>query len=300
MLFSEVYGVYYTVLAAILSEAVEGTLTSRRIAEIVHEKAFGESVLTIPAALKKGAWPLLDQENRTPIRSCPAMPLTMLEKRWLKALLLDPRIALFSPDAEGLEDIEPLFRPEYIVRYDRYSDGDPYADPDYIDRFHLVLRSLHECRRLRIVVRGQRIECIPYRLEYSAKDDKFRLLILGVRSMRTMNIAGIDDVELLEIYDRAAVLAPVGRRCHLVFQLRDERNALERIMLHFSHLEKTTIRLEEHLYQVALTYDPEDETELLSRILSFGPKVRIIEPDDFIDKVRARLALQAKIMMRSS
>ena len=267
MLFSEVYGVYYTVMTEILSEAIGGSLTDRRITEIVQEKAFGESVLTIPAALKKGTWPLLRTDNQTPIQHRPTMPLTTLQKRWLKTLLLDPRIALFAPNPVGLEDVEPLYPPEVIVRYDRYADGDPFEDADYIERFRLILRALHEHRRLRITFRGhhsgraQTIECAPDRLEYSAKDDKFRLLTVGVRTKRTVvNLARITALEPLDEYEASAVTEPAGKSCRLVFLVRDERNALERVMLHFSHLEKSTVRLGEDLYQVTLSYEQEDET----------------------------------------
>ena len=297
MLFSEVYGVYYTVMAEILSEAVGGSLTERRITEIVQEKAFGESVLTIPAALKKETWPLLGNDNQTPIQHRPTMPLTTLQKRWLKTLLLDPRIALFAPSPAGLEDVEPLYPPEAVVRYDRYADGDPFEDAGYIERFRLILRALREHRGLRVSFRGhsghrQTVECIPCRLEYSAKDDKFRLLTAGVRVGRTINLARIYGIELLEEFEPDAVTPPAGNHCKLVFLVRDARNALERVMLHFSHLEKSTVRLGEDLYQVTLSYDREDETELLIRILSCGPMIQVISPEDFISKIRERLDRQ--------
>ena len=107
MLFSEIYGSYFNVVAAVLSEASDGKLTDRRMTELVREKAFAESALAIPAALKSGTWPLLDQEYHSILHHKPTMPLTMLQKRWLKALLSDPRIALFDPDTTGLEDVDP-------------------------------------------------------------------------------------------------------------------------------------------------------------------------------------------------
>ena len=93
MLFSEIYGSYFNVIAAVLAEASEGCLTERRITDLVQDKAFAESALSIPAALKQEAWPLLDQDMNTVIRHSPTMPLTTLQKRWLKALLQDPRSA---------------------------------------------------------------------------------------------------------------------------------------------------------------------------------------------------------------
>ena len=105
MLFSEVYGTYYNVLAAVLEKAVEGNLTRQGMLDIVREKGFEESILTIPDALESQTWPLITADYSTPLENVPTMPLTTLQKRWLKALLNDPRIRLFDPPIEGLEDV---------------------------------------------------------------------------------------------------------------------------------------------------------------------------------------------------
>lgn len=105
MLFSEIYGSYFNVVAAVLNEAADGTLTASRMTAIVQEKAFAESTLSIPTALKTEDWPLLDSDLKSVLQHKPTMPLTSLQKRWLKALLSDPRIALFDPDTTGLEKL---------------------------------------------------------------------------------------------------------------------------------------------------------------------------------------------------
>lgn len=301
MLFHEMYGLYFQAVSAVLAEAVEGTLTAARLEEIVRERAFGESVLRLPAALK--TWPLLDGELRTPLRRQPSRPLSLLEKRWLKALLLDPRIALFDPPADGLEDAAPLYRPEDFVYFDRYADGDPYQDPGYIRRFRVVLTALREHRRLLLRFqsrRGQRrtLRCVPLRLEYSAKDDKFRLLALHGREasrrvrQNTVNLARLEDCRLLESFDPASVRSPQERQETLTLLLRDQRDAMSRALLHFSHFEKETVRLGDHLYQITLSYDREDETELLIRVLSFGPMLQVTAPESFAALVRERVEKQ--------
>lgn len=301
MLFSEIYGSYYNVVAAILAEASDGKLTERRMTELVRERAFAESGLTIPSALKSGAWPLLDGEYRSVLRYKPTMPLTTLQKRWLKALLSDPRIALFSPDAAGLEDVEPLYAPDTFVCFDRYGDGDPYEDPAYIACFQTALRAIREKRRLRVRYRGHSgarhsFECVPYRLEYSPKDDKFRLLTAGVRWLNTINMARVRSCELLEPYDSLAVTPPQERPEELIMLLRDERNGLERVLLHFSHFEKETVKLDDGLYQIKLRYDRDDETELLIRVLSFGPVLEVKSPDAFVSLMRERILKQRGYM----
>jgi hypothetical protein len=297
MLFNEVYSSYFNVVASVLKEAVTGTLTDKRLTEIVHKKAFAESILTIPALLKSKKWPLLSDSLRTPVKHTPTMPLTVLQKRWLKALLNDPRIKLFSPPGEGLEDVEPLYSQDTLVFFDRYSDCDPYDDSQYREHFKTILTALREGKRLHIRFNGHMGTkhswiCIPYRLEYSSKDDKFRLITASPRNALTVNLARIRSCELLDAYSHDEYQPPKPRTETLTLELTDERNALERAMLHFSDLEKRTERLDNNHYRITLRYEREDMTELLIRVLSFGPMLRVISPECFIDKIRERLEKQ--------
>ena len=135
MLFHEIYGSYYQTVSLILKDAVNGSLTKKSMSELVQEHAFGESFLSIPEGLTGEQWRLLHRDFTTPLMTEPTMPLTHLQKRWLKALLLDPRIQLFAPDPSGLEDVKPLFTPDVLVYYDRYTEGDNYQNEKYINHF---------------------------------------------------------------------------------------------------------------------------------------------------------------------
>lgn len=300
MLFSEVYGVYYNVLARILSKAVDGALTREDIYDIVREKGFAESVLTIPEALEQQIWPLVTKEYATPLRHTPSMPLTTLQKRWLKAILSDPRVRLFDPPTEGLEDVEPLYPADAFVYYDRYSDGDPYSDPEYIRHFRCILSAIRQKRRLQLrftTHSGRSLDwrCIPYKLEYSAKDDKFRLISANERQALCINLARITRCVMLEPYTAEEYRPKPMKKRVLVLELTDERNALERVMLHFSHLEKEAERIDDTHYRLTLRYEREDETELLIRVLAFGPLLKVIFPDDFAKKLLQRLERQKKL-----
>ena len=300
MIFHEVYSCYYNAVAAILSKAVEGELTDREITRLAEEKAFSESVLTIPAALKDGSWPFLTDDLQTPLRNKPTMPLTTLQKRGLKTLLGDPRIRLFAIDDEGLKDIEPLCSPDDFVYFDRYTDGDPFEDEGYIERFRILLAALREQRKVIVEFTGRmgklhRWVCVPHKLEYSQKDDKFRLITLSPNGMPAINLARISKCELTDepICEESAV-RPINQE-RLELELVDERNALERVMLHFSHFEKETKRLDDKRYQLILRYDKDDETELLIRVLSFGPMLKVLSPEDFKEKLIERLKKQQKL-----
>jgi len=298
MLFSEVYGSYFNTVSAILEEAVNGSLSAKRINEIVSEKGFGESLLSIPAELKSGRWPLISSDFTTPLKHVPCMPLTTLQKRWMKALLSDPRIKLFSPSASGLENVEPLYTHNVFIYFDRYLDGDPFEDEAYIENFHKVLKALREKRKLRVThlsrhgINGISLECVTSKLEYSPKDDKFRLIAFEKNNYTTINISRIIQCELLPEYESGEYNPVLPSNRELIMELTNERNAMERAMLHFSHLEKVTERFDDNRYRITLRYNKDDETEMLIRVLSFGPMIKVISPNRFIDLIRERIQKQ--------
>ena len=200
--------------------------------------------------------------------------------------------------------MEPLFTPDQFVYFDRYADGDDYTDPRYIEHFRMILQAMREKRKLRVRFHGYRGSrqsyiCIPYKLEYSSKDDKFRLITGSRNRPLTINLSRIDSVHLLEPWDESEYFQPQERESALVMELHDTRNALERAMLHFSDLEKETERIDETHYRITLHYEQGDETEILVRILSFGPVLKVIESDTMVRQIRERLARQEALLEKN-
>ena len=298
MIFSELYSAYYNTVAAVLRAACDHPLGRGELRDIVRGKAFGESVLSIEPALLQERWPLLRADGTTPILHAPDMPLTRLQKRWLKAIALDPRVRLFSDELPDLTDEEPLFTPEDICVFDRYLDGDPYGDEAYIRRFRLILDAVRHRTPLGIDSLNRKGDVIhrllmPEYLEYSEKDDKFRLIGSGCRYGSVINLGRIVRCYPVSHPVRLTRTQPVPpERRSVVLEVTDERNTLERVLMHFAHFEKETERLDADRYRVSVAFEKEDETEMIIRILSFGPMVRAVSPPDFVELVRDRLKRQ--------
>ncbi len=302
MIFHEVYGAYYAAVAEIIRLALDGSLTADSLVRTVREKAFQESVLSIPEALESGRWPFLGPGQASRLRHPPARPLTDLEKQWLKALLSDPRIRLFDPGREGLEDVEPLFLPEDLVYYDRDNDGDPYTDPGYIRMFRLLLGAVKERRRILVRSRteeGGILEAsgFPASLEYSPWRDRFSLrLARSGGGEQVLELSRITDCTVLpETVPPEAPAVSGSSMRRLVLLIRNERNSPERVLLHFSHYRKTTERAGESEFRMTLDYEAEDEEELILRILSFGPTVRVLSPQRIIDSIRRIIRRQKEM-----
>ncbi|MCD8307943.1 MAG: WYL domain-containing protein [Clostridia bacterium] len=291
MMYSELFSAYYNAVASILEHAVKGDLTDELIQKIVLIKAFPDSVLTIPDALKDGSWPLLRADNTTSLEHTPTMPLTTLQKRWLKAVLQDPRVQLFDIRAEGLEDVEPLFSAEDYKVYDRYQDGDPFTDSKYRKIFRTLLAAIHEERGVSIQTTNRygdlkRFAFFPICLEYSSKDDKFRVISSGKGTV--YNVGRITSCRITDQVHTgySHVTHP---KSHVTLEILDERSTLERVMNHFAHFEKRAEDLGDRKYRLEIEYVSADETELVINILSFGQYVKVLEPLEFREQIIKRL-----------
>ena len=303
MIFSELYSAYYNAVAAIISGIIDGGHSEAELQKIVMDRAFGESVLTILPALKSEKWQLVHTDMTTPLEYKPTTPLTTLQKRWLKAISLDPRVKLFDVKFPDLEDVAPLFTAADYYIYDKYNDGDPFEDAEYIRQFRIVLEAIRRGTQIKFEMRNRKgntmfVRCRPLRLEYSEKDDKFRVIAAAQRMVSTVNLARIRACahytgerqsggrESAVVYDTVTV------------KIHDERNAMERFMLHFAHFEKQAEKLDKKHYLVKIKYARDDESEIVIRILSFGPMVQVLGPDAFkklvIEKLQKQLSCGLK------
>ena len=302
-IFSEVYGTYYNIVADILGKAASDGLTLEQLKRIVYKDGYEESALELLPALTDERWTLLNKELKTPLRHKPSMPLTLLQKQWLKAVLLDERVRLFFTDEElaneekALEDVEPLYRPEQFVFFDRFVDGDAYKSARYRENFRQILQAIKDHTAIDASYRTNKdnvivwTNLVPITLEYSAKDDKFRLQGMAGSRHITLNLGKIITVELGEPLKQELPLISASQE-KLVLELVDERHTMMRALMHFSDLAKETEKLDDTHYLLTVFYDKNDETEMVYRVLSFGPTMKVREPEGFVELLKERLQEQ--------
>ena len=295
MIFSELYSAYYNAVAEIISKLIDGERDERVLRKIVSEKAFGESATIILPSLKSGKWQLVRHDMSTILKHKPTVPLTNLQKSWLKSVSLDPRVRLFGVSFKGLDGVEPLFTPDDYYLYDKYCDGDDFGDEGYIARFRFILSAIRDGVPIKINMvnkNGKEVyaKCMPLRLEYSEKDDKFRLITDGCKYLHTINLSKIRSVgycgESFKHIEREV------RYDTVTLRIKNERNALERCMLHFAHFEKRAEKIGKNEYLLHVKFDHKDESEIVIRVLSFGPRVKAEAPDSFVDLIKKKLLAQ--------
>lgn len=285
----------------------------------IIEEGFEESMLSIIPKLESGTWNLFTKDGELYLsKLSPSFlePLSDLEKSYLKALLSDFRIGLFltQEQLDALNDmlasVTPLWKPEQLYYYDRFADGDPYDDETYRSHFRVLLHAQKKRQYVDIdynAPSGKRVHhyYVPARLEYSVKNDKFRLLAFkhtGGQAMRLelLNIARIQNVRttqktLASAVNLNALIQNSYYKEPLRLRIVNERNALERAMLHFANYEKNTVKIDENTYECLIYYNQNMETELLIEVLSFGPMLTVLGNEKFLGLLKARLERQTQI-----
>ena len=329
MILHEVYSCYFDAVSRILQAACAGkrgrgcymaALSGLSLPAEIQETVDRKLGLIAGEA---DSYRLMD-EGRPLVSRCPEMPLTLLEKRWLKAVLLDPRVRLIGVSAEGLEDVTPLYAPGDIVVYDRGGDPDPWDDARYIEHFRTVLEAVETRRCLKVSwLCREGLKCVavcePDRIEYSEVDDKFRLWADADAHEIKINISRIVDCVMsdaplrLDLPEGLGKTPPVQQMREvqasyrgnfqdvmgdihpeaLVIEVSEERRALERALIHFSHFQKQEVeQVSEARYRIRMSIDADDRQEIVRRVVSFGPLVRVLEPAWLVAELRERIRAQ--------
>ena len=314
-LFSEIYGAYFRIAAAVLERE---SLTAEDIGEIVSSEGFRESVLFVPRKLIPGenSWALLREEGKgrytRTTKQPPVTVITELQKRWLKSKLSDPKLALFLTDEElrGLEerlkDTEPLYTPEQIRTVDAFSDGDDYTDPFYRSTFRELVRAIDEGEIMHICYcSGSRMEkhgfFLPRRMEYSPKNDKFRVYCIRCRygnltdDMLVINLGRITELRRTGEKPGSTADTSVPLRNTRHAGIKVESSIIEDFLTEFSSFEKRT-EIDDTTCTVTLWYDRNDETELLIQLLSFGPSIEILTPPELRKQAAERVRRQYRLL----
>lgn len=321
-IFSELYGAYYRTAAKILAR---DEITESDIYNTISEEAFSDSALFIPQKLvpKNGIsdWGLLSSKDGKSFVSVltnkPRNIITELQKRWLKAQLSDPKFRLFLAEGTAekldkrLENIKPLFDISMFRSTDVFSDGDPYTDENYIRNFRTIVNAITAKEVLDIEFLSGKNDrkhghFLPLKLEYSRKNDKFRIYCAAYRdrhwsnglinlgrviSVRNTKHKAEYEIDMTEYFSQRKCAEPV------TVEITPERNGVERFMMEFATYEKYTERdLETGVCTVRLWYDKADETELLIRLLSFGPVIEIKSPQSFRKLAAERIHKQNELI----
>lgn len=230
------------------------------------------------------------------------IPLTAWELRWLCTVLHDDKLKLFlsSETINKLialmpDNIKPISLSDIIV-FDRYHSIGHKPNAGF---FKAIVSALHKCVRLQIKYtdgKGRKYEgtYCPLHIEYSKRDDRFRLYVVDDASkcVHIMNIDGITGINSCgSSFDRNDYQKMLSdflqeNSGSITVEFIDTKNIPDRLLNEFAPWRKRCelINPETKLYSFTLYYHKYDEKDVLIRLMSYGPYIRIVDKDHFVYK----------------
>lgn len=300
-IFHEVYGAYFLTVQRIVDAALNKKLSRKDIESIVHDSAYKETPWLLLERIERGDFEgVVNQDYTTSIHNKPHTPITELEARWLKTISLDPKIKLFDFDFTGLENIEPLYTLQDVYFCGQYGRGDNYNDKEYIQKFRLIASCLRANKTIILRYLSARNEVFqgevyPLYMQYSLKEDLFRLIAVADGNKRTYNLSRIFHCEKGKPFDNDIVYSE-SEQGYVEVSIKNDRQTLERFLLYFANYERRTTALNDGTFTVSMRYPKGDETEVLVNILSFAPMVKITAPQEMVAEARKRILRQSALL----
>ncbi|KUO70801.1 MAG: hypothetical protein APF81_12770 [Desulfosporosinus sp. BRH_c37] len=311
---------YYFLLHELLAKAQEPNgLLEKDIKSMVSERGFfADNIKFEKALLNKHSdsannlevLELRGSKYYSKLSHAPTkITLTSLEKQWLKTLLEDPRTKLFlscetlEQLKELLRDVSPLYNPQNQVAQNMRNNGDPYEDPNYVRKFKIILRAIQEKQLINVenkILNGNTLTGVmmPHRLEYSIKDDVFRVCgaVEDARTqeyiVKAMRISRLSNVSIAgPAYEQSfSELMKARAMATAVVEIRNVRNGYERFLNLFSNYpreakydEKTKTLI------ISIDYHTFDHSAVAISILAMGTIVKVLEPASLREEVIKRL-----------
>ena len=232
----------------------------------------------------------------------PFLP-SVIEVSWLKDFLTSPiNKALLSTEVYEKLNHALANTPTYLPNnlWERETNiGDDEQNTVLLQNLNLLQTALITQKKIsytNTTVSGKVYTAItsPHRLEYSLKENKYRLIIWHETEQRAIkiNIANLSNLEILttpippgehellqKFYEDQLASAP-----SLLLKLTLKNNAFERAFSLFANYDKTAY-CENNDYILKISYHRFEEQELINAILSLGSAITVIAPPEFKVKI---------------
>lgn len=331
VLFSPHKNKYFSTVSKIINDLMsKGPVTEKRLLTFLRKNGFYEADFEFEASLLNKVKPSnenMDHSNYYIIKKeggaykpviqvkVPVRP-TLIEKQWLKMMLQDEKSKLFLDNAaieKLVHQLQPIispFKQNYwdIKNQDQYCDD--FNDVAYQKKFILLLEAVRQKKMIRYTYKDHQgklyknKEAYPFRIEYSLRNNRFRLSSIPVDLERPikMNIARFLDIEVLEDehldIKKVTLKKLLEKKMEqpLVLEIDNKYNAIERSFSLFSYYQKEAYYhqdTDKHLLKIY--YYQFDEAEIIRDILSLGSSVVVIEPEHIRSEVIRRIQLQLSL-----
>ncbi len=327
-LFDEVKNRYFQLVGRLINEAIDGRRAAELV-ELIEAEEFEQKILdkeqrpftelvlnqarqasenfNLLQEREGKFYPILTTGARLPV----PIRLTKIEQAWLKALIAEPKLKLFlNPTLYAKLEVafamsETPFQSEYLEVTNLTELPEILDFEGYQQNIQLILEALLEEKAIRYSNRDRRGNlyqdqlALPINLEYSLLDERFRVSLYSLDEQRPVmanlwTMFAVKVVEQVPELDRETAQKLMVQQKYaaapIVLEVFDQKGAMERCFMCFSGLERTARILGEARYELQLNYYLFEEENILRKLLSLGPYVKVLAPQ----RIRAAMITQIK------
>lgn len=256
---------------------------------------------------------ILKNEDSIPLK----VRFSKLEKAWLNGMIKEPVVqALLGKETvEKLKTalIEVKEGSNQIIEFTNKVKNDFDVDLEKLSKdFYTILEGIINEKPIlysNVDKNGNEYNnqlALPIRIEYSLKDDKFRASLYSLEENRSImvNLHTLKEVKIAQNINskikREDVLKKLKEKKYseipITIELEDIRGAMERCFMSFSSFERNSRNISENKYEIDIYYYTFEEDEVIRKIMSLGPYVKVKSPDRVrdivIDKIKRAFRLE--------
>ena len=322
-LFHEYKNKYFHLVFTILSLAKEG-ITEDEIIKLIQENGYNdyefidknrstfrekilnkclneENNLNLLKEKDGKYYPIIEKEGEIPLK----VRFTSLEKQWLKDLIENEKAKILLGEEivnklkENLKDVENLAYGNIQIT-NRTLPEESIEDKDFREKFFTILKGILESKAIIYtnidrngnVYKNQR--AIPIRIEYSLRDEKFRVSFYSIEEKRPVMTVmdNLTKVSLGDKVSRKDIFSKIKNKYvdkPIILQVKDERSAMERFFMSFSSYERYARVIEKDVYEIELYYYSFQKEEIIRKIISLGPYVKVKSPENIVETIMERI-----------
>ncbi|GKX65959.1 WYL domain-containing protein [Inconstantimicrobium mannanitabidum] len=255
-----------------------------------------ESNLNLLKRIDNKFYAVINEEDKLPLK----VRFSKVEKEWLNGLIKEPIVQVLL----GREIVSKLEKAlininegnNNIIEFtNKIKRNFGYDYDNVANVFFTILQGIIKETPIRYTnvdkYGNEYIDklALPIRIEYSIKDDVLRASLYSIEDNRsvlvnlhTLREVKIDEDTKLEI-NREQILKKLreSKYCDtpITLELQDTRGVVERCFMSFSSFERTSRELDKGKYEMDIYYYTFDESEVINKILSLGPYVKVKSPE---------------------
>ncbi|MBW6409058.1 WYL domain-containing protein [Clostridium weizhouense] len=326
-LFHEYKNKYFHLVFRILNLAKNG-LYKDEVIRLIEKEEYDEKIIGKDFKTFEGM--LLNQYNKTDnfnfleerdgkyysiLNNKDSIPIKVrfskLEKSWLNGMTKEPVVqALLGK--ETLEKLEAGLAEvkagsNQVIEFTNKGKNDFDVDLEKLSKdFYTILEGIINEKPIlysNVDKNGNEYNnqlALPIRIEYSLKDDKFRASLYSLEEKRSImvNLHTLKEVKIAQNFNSKVKKEDVIKnlkekkysKIPITIELEDIRGAMERCFMSLSSFERNSRIISENKYEIDIYYYTFEEDEVIRKIMSLGPYVKVKSPsrvrDIVIDNIK--------------